>query len=40
VKEVVMHVLAWEVDLLGGWLGNGLPSWGMAGTHLVRVSPF
>ena len=35
-----MRVLAWEAKLLGGWLGDGLPSWGKVGTHLDWVNPF
>jgi hypothetical protein len=40
MKEVSRRVLAWEAMLLGGWLGDGLPSWGKVRTHLNRVSPF
>jgi hypothetical protein len=34
------RVIARETELLGRWLGDGLPSWGKVGTHLDRVSPF
>jgi hypothetical protein len=40
MKEVDRWALAWETTLLGGWLGDGLPSWGKVRTHLDRVNPF
>jgi hypothetical protein len=32
--------MAREASLLGGWLGDGLPSWGKVKTHLIWVNPF
>ena len=40
MKEVSRRVVAQEMTLLVGWLGNGLPSWGKVRTHLDRVDPF
>jgi hypothetical protein len=40
MKEVAGRVLAQETVLLGGWLGDGLPSWGKVETHLNQVNPF
>jgi hypothetical protein len=39
-KEVGGRVMAQAGELLGGWLGSGLPSWGKVKTHLDWVSPF
>jgi hypothetical protein len=40
VKKVSRWVVALETVLLGGWLGDGLPSWGKVKTHLNWVDPF
>jgi len=40
LTDTAGSLLAQEVSLLGGWLGDGLPSWGKVKTHLDRVSPF
>jgi hypothetical protein len=40
MKEVSRRALAREVSLLGGWLDDGLPSWGKVKTHLDQVSAF